>query len=369
MHADPILRRIHACALAQVPVCLWGPPGSGKTARALSYKRARGLHLERWLLSRCEPIDIKPRIYEGGHVIVCDPPEIERLLAQGGGVLFLDELNRASRETEGAALDRIDAPPPGVTLIAACNPPSRGQAARALESAAANRFCHLDVLADAKAWAEAQIGGWDDDAGAFAVPTPEVLARGEQRAAAFVSAFIRRRPELLEKAPDDPVSAGRAWPSTRTWEFLRKLHGVAIALGLDAEDSRTLLAGCVGDGPALEYAAYVIDADLPDPEELLKDPESYTPPKGRVDRTVAAITAVAGAIEREFTDDRWKAAWKILHRCMGADQADAGMVGADLLIGAWKRLGRRDAAAQKKLTDPQRLMPNRMAQILAGGSP
>ena len=370
MHSDPILRRIHACALARVPACLWGPPGSGKTARALSYQRARGLHLERWLLSRCEPIDIKPRIYEGGRVVVCDPPEIERLTSNGGGILFLDELNRASRETEGAALDRIDSPPKNVILLAACNPPSRGQAARSLESAAANRFCHLDVAADAKAWADAQVGGWDEgDGGAFAVPGPDLLARGEARAAAFVSAFIRRMPDRLEKAPDNPVDAGRAWPSTRSWEYARRLHGVAMALGLDSEDTRELVAGCVGAGPSLEYAAYVLDADLPDPEDLLAEPDKYTPPKGRVDRTVAALTAVAGAVDRQFTDPRWKAAWKLLTRCLDADQADAGMVGADLLIATWKRLGRKDAAAQKAITHPQSLMPNRMAQILAGGSP
>lgn len=364
MHSDPILRRIHACALARVPALLWGPPGSGKTARALAYTRARGLHLERWLLSRCEPIDLKPRIYDGGRVIVCDPPEIERL-RETGGILFLDELNRASRETEGAALDRIDAPPPGVVLIAACNPPSKGQAARALESAAANRFCHLDVAADAKAWAEAQVGGWDDGAGAFSVPAPEAVARADARVGALVSAYIRKVPAALEKAPDNPVDAGRAWPSTRTWEYARKLHAVSIALGLDQEDTRVLVSGCVGEGATLEYLAYAADADLPDPEELLKDPKSYTPPAGRVDRTVAALTAVVGAVDRTFTDERWKGAWAIVTRCLDADQADAAMVGVDLLIAAWKRFGKKDPAAQKALTPAQDLMPQRLARILA----
>jgi hypothetical protein len=371
MHSDPIVRRIHACALARVPACLWGPPGSGKTARVLAYSRARSLHLERWLLSRCEPIDIKPRIYEGGRVVVCDPPEIERLSGNGGGLLFLDEFNRAARETEGAALDRIDSPPKNVILVAACNPPSKGQAARSLESAAANRFCHLVVEADAKAWADAQVGGWDNGAaGDFSEPAADLRAKADARASALVSAFIRRAPAALEKVPDNTVAAGLAWPSTRSWEYARRLHGVSLALGLDPEDTRTLIAGCVGDGAALEYLAYVQDADLPDPEVLLKDPGGYTPPAGRIDRTIAALTAVVGAVDHEFTDPRWRAAWKLIDVCVKADQADAGMVGADLLIGAYKRLARRDAAAHKALKVPEDLIPQRLSLILySAGSP
>ena len=362
--SDPIIRRIHACVLAGVPVCLWGEPGTGKTARTLQYGRARGLHLERWLLSRCEPIDLKPRIYDGGKMIVADPPEIDRL-KERGGILFLDELNRAARETEGAALDRIDAPPPGVSVIAACNPPSRGQAARALESAAANRFCHLDVQADAIAWANAQVGGWADDDAILTVPDEAALKRATARAATLVSAFIRRRGELLEKAPDNTVHAGKAWPSTRTWEYARKLHAMAMALGYDAEDTRSLIAGCVGDGPAVEFLAYVADADLPDPEELLAKPETFAPSPGRVDRTVAALTAVVGAVDQAFTEPRWTAAWQIIATCVNSDQADAAMTGGDMLMAAYRRFGKRDAKAQTALTNPVKLMTRRMAEIIA----
>src|SRR5271166_6431142 len=107
MHSDPIIRRMHACVLSRVPVILWGPPGSGKTARVRQYAAARSLHLERWLLSRCEPIDLKPRIYFEGKTIACRPPELERAANATAALLFLDELNRAARETEGAALDVI----------------------------------------------------------------------------------------------------------------------------------------------------------------------------------------------------------------------------------------------------------------------
>jgi hypothetical protein len=380
MHSDPIVRRMHACVLSRVPVCLWGEPGTGKTARTLAYARARKLHIERWLLSRTEPIDIKPRIYNG-RVIVCDPPEIERLKAhaEGGSLLFLDELNRASRETEGAALDLIDAPPPGVAVIAACNPPSRGQAARSLGAAAANRFCHLSVAVDAVVWANAQIGGWGDGEGELSLPSADALTRGDARARAYVSSFMRKTGgmrtdknesgpiSILENCPDDPVSAGLAWPSTRTWEHARTIHGVAIALALDMQDILALVSGCVGEGPALEYLAYVQDADLPDPEELLAKPEGFTIDPARIDRTIAAVTAVAGAVKSQFTDGRWRAAWAIINRCFELDQSEAAIVLGDLLMLAYREFGRSDAAAQTALTKPAVLMSLRMAAILGQG--
>jgi len=366
IHSDPIVRRIHASAIAKVPAVLWGPPGSGKTARVLAYALARKLHHERWLLSRCEPIDVKPRVYHEGDVFVREPPEIKRLRAANGGLLFLDEFNRSARETEGAALDIIDAPPPDVWVVAACNPPSRGQAARSLESAAANRFIHLDVVSDAKAWADAQVGGWPEGDGDLTIPDAKELAKGDATARALTSAYIRRAPQVLESTPDNTVDAGKAWASASTWEYARRIHGVSLALKLDAEDLVALLSGCVGAGNATTYLAYVEDCDLPDPEELIRNPTKYVPPAGRVDKTVAALTALAGAIESNFTDTRWKAAWGIIDRVVQADQADAAMVYGDLLIDAYKRFGKKDSKAQQELTKPQTLMPERMARILVG---
>lgn len=377
MHNDPIMRRMHACVLAQVPMFLWGAPGTGKTARAKSYARGRKLALERVLLSRCEAIDLKPRMYTDGRVIVGEMPEIDRLVqvaAQANGsivaLMFFDELNLATREVEGAALDKIDAPPPGVAVLAAGNPPARGQAARPLGGAAANRFCHMDVPADAKAWAEAQINGWSDGEGeaAFPMPSAASLAKAHARARTYVSAYIRSQPNDLESPPDNPVDAGKAWPSTRTWENARNLHAVAMAMGLDPEDTRALIAGCIGEGTAIKYLAYVQDADLPDPETLLSDPDSYAVDPDRLDRTIVALTAVAGAVAANPNEARWVAAWRVIGVVAKADQAAAAMVGSDLLVNWHKSLVNRDPKAAKDLTGPHILMKKhapRLADILA----
>lgn len=358
MHPDPIIRRLHCAVEANVAAMLWSPPGAGKTARVFAYAIAMGLSCERWPLSQCEPIDVRPRVLANGTYTVIDAPEVARLRAAGGGILFADELNRADKATEGAALTIFDYPPPGTRIIAAGNPPSRGQSARILDAATANRFLHLTVDADHKAYASACINGWQSDSASLTRPSEASIAKHTQRAAIVLSSFVRKRPELLEKCPDNPAQAGGAWPSTRSWDNARKVYGMALAMGLDTEDVLAVVGGCVGDGPATEFLAYASEEDLIDPEEALAAPDKFTPATGRIDRTVSALTAIASAVRQQCTEARWLAAWRIIARCVECGQADAGMVGAELLIGVHR------SAKVSGLTPFRKLIPTRMAHII-----
>ena len=378
MTNDPILRYIHACVIAGVPPFLEGVPGTGKTARVRHYGRVTETHVERWLLSRCEPIDIKPRAYHDGKVILGEAPEMDRLvemahkrLSKLGGVgiwalCFMDELNLATRETEGAALDKIDAPPEGIAVIAAGNPPTRGQAARSLGAAAANRFCHIDVPADPKAWANAQVSGWPEGADDFPLPDPAKLADATGKARMLGSAFILRRPSLLEACPDTIVEAGKAWPSTRSWEMALKLYAVCIALGLSAEDRMALIGGCIGKGAMIEFEAYCLDASLIDPEAWLARPKAFAP--DRIDQAVAAASAVAHAVKTQLDEPRWRAAWKIVAHLAestttdGQSLLDASMVMADLLLNIYENLGDKTASVPNPALSG--LYPTRMAKVL-----
>ena len=371
-HQDPIVRRLHACILALVPAAFWGPPGGGKTSRVLGYVRCTGRAIERCLASRLEPIDVKPRIVSDGAIKVLVMPEVQRLAdaftAGRRGVLFLDEFNRSTREVEGAMLDVIDSAPAGVAVVIACNPPSRGQAARSLESAAANRFCHLDVDSDAAAYATALLTGWPVDVGALDEPEPARLLKETNTARALASGFIRRRPEVLSKEPTDPVQAGRAWPSPRSWDHAIRLYATARSLGYDTEDTTALLGGCVGMGPAVEFLAFAADSEI-DPEELLKNPSAWVPPAGRVDKTIAALSMVVGAVSRDLTDARWKAAWALVSIAADASQADAAMFTAQQLIAlAPKTRTAPSHPGAKGLTPAHVLMPARIAKLLAGAS-
>jgi len=372
LHPDPIMRRLHACVTALVPVYMEGGPGTGKTSRTEAYARITGRHYKRWLLSRCEPIDLKPRVYHEGRVIVCDPPEIEDLVIEArkvkGGIAFYDELNRATRETENAALDRIDAPPEYVAVVAAGNPVKRGQSARALGSAAANRFCHLQVPANPQAWAQAQLVGWAADEADFPTPDADEQSRALTKVKALASAFIKRMPDMLDNEPDDPTLAGKAWPSPRSWEAAEKVYAVAASLGYSVDDRLALLSGCVGEGAAISFMAYCTDADLVDAEAWLADPKSITLEADRVDRSIAALTAVVAAVQSDFTEKRWAAAWEIMGHVTDTGGFDAAVVGGDMLVTHYRDVAKRDKNAVTKLTRPHVLMAKytpRMATLLA----
>jgi hypothetical protein len=80
---------------------------------------------------------------------------------------------------------------------------------------------------------------------------------------------------------------------------------------VDEGTESLLLMGSVGDKVAGEYLSYVQNLDLPDPEELLAHPESYTVPK-RQDQTFAILGQVVAHAIQNLTDARNQAAWSIL---------------------------------------------------------
>jgi hypothetical protein len=66
------------------------------------------------------------------------------------------------------------------------------------------------------------------------------------------------------------------------------------------------LAGLVGD-QALPFMEYCEALNLPDPEDILKDPRRFVLPD-RVDRAYAVCYALAGAVINHNTPQRWEAA-------------------------------------------------------------
>jgi hypothetical protein len=107
--------------------------------------------------------------------------------------------------------------------------------------------------------------------------------------------------------PDDPARRSGAWPSGRTWYLASRLLAAIEAV---SPGNRQLqgpaLAGLVGD-QALPFLEYRETLNLPDPEDILKDPRSFVLPD-RVDRAYAVCYALAGAVINNNTPRRWEAA-------------------------------------------------------------
>ena len=113
--------------------------------------------------------------------------------------------------------------------------------------------------------------------------------------------------------PDDPARRSGPWPSGRTWylasRFLAAIEAVAPG---DRVLQGAALAGLVGD-QALPFLEYRETLNLPDPEDILKDPRRFVLPD-RVDRAYAICYSLAGAVLNNNTpaamgggDDR---AWR-----------------------------------------------------------
>jgi hypothetical protein len=331
---NPAVEALGVAVAARVPVLLWGAPGTGKTSAIRAMAQAMGLPCETVIASIREPSDFAGLpIVADGEVRFAPPAWARRLAGAGHGLLFLDELSTAPPAVQAAllrvVLERAVGDltlPDEVAVVAAANPPEQAADGWDLSAPLANRLCHLTWQTDPRSVADGLASGW----AAPVVPalpdgwqTDEVLARG------LVAAFLHARPALACAPPTDPASAGRGWPSPRTWEMAARLMAAAGAAGTGDDARSALVRGAVGDGAGVEFLSWLIEMDLPDPEEVLADPASFRLPE-RGDRAYAALAAIAAAVAADPTPERWAAGWQVLGRA-ASGAPDVAAVAARVL--------------------------------------
>jgi hypothetical protein len=345
-----------------LPIFLWGAPGTGKSAAAKALSREAGLGGFRALIaSASDPAD-----FGGLNVPDAADPRFSRSLltawlrevdgwGDGGGALLVDEVTTLSPALQavmlGVVLDgqvgtyRLA---DGVRIIAAANPIELAANGTPLAPPVANRFVHLDWGdgADLDTWASI-LRGENTLAAPIdrAAEEARVLGLWDEaysRALGMVLGFLARRPDLRQVTPK-PGDDAAAWASSRTWEYAaHALAGSAIH-GL-CDDARDLwVAGCVSRPVAVEFVAWLRDADLPDPRALLDGQVRWQPQAHRPDLTGAVLDALVASLEADKRDG--SAAFPARMTAALALILDVAGVQRDLVARVMPRVQRLDPTA------------------------
>ena len=339
---------ISAAIQARIPSLIWGPPGTGKTSFVEQLAEELGIPVETIIASIREPSDFSglPVITPSG--VKMEAPMWAKNLANAeldngniSGVLFIDEITTCAPATQAALLRVINDGwvgelklPSTVARVAAANPPEQAAGGWNLAAPLANRFLHIDWPSNAEAWCDAAMQGWKNSTSSVRVPHD--WYKYEDAKLSLVSAYIRTRNEKLLVLPKEEAKRGKAWASPRTWHMLSKTLAVVEATGgqLDDDAQIYLIGGAIGVENAREFLTWMRELDLPEPEELLKDPKKFKLPKSRPDKTYAILSSVATAVLSNLTQARWEAGWKVLAEAASQGNADIAAFAARAFIKA-----------------------------------
>jgi hypothetical protein len=227
--------------------------------------------------------------------------------------------------------------PAAVRIVAAANPADVAAGGWELSPPLANRFVHVEVGAPTPAeWCEWLLRQTDEGR----ADAPPGWQEEWRRTRSLAAGFMIRRPSLLLDMPSDEARAGRAWPSPRSWEMGLRAYTAARLAG-DAAAAFELVCGAVGTGAGSQFCAFVRESDLPDPRELLADPEKYSPDLQRLDRTIAVLAACAaeategplpGGVERAALVE---ACWRLVRKTAKAGAPDVAVPAVARLLG-WR---------------------------------
>lgn len=356
------VQALSLCIQTRTVAAVEGAPGTGKTASIEQIAEQLNVPLWTVLGSISDPTDF------GGIPVVADSStvdgrEVQRVRkappmwaweaheastqakeGQLAGIVFADELTTSPPAVQAAMLRILlsdhygrhwvgDLPIPSqnIAFITAFNPPEIAAGGWALAAPLANRLVHLAWPSEASHWAEGIVQGWPEVS--MSTLPPNWRAEIPEQAG-IVASYIQTNRDQLQAMPKEEDKLSKAWPSCRTWDMAIRMLAACEASGARKEVQHLLVEGCIGNGAAVAFLRWRRDLDLPNPKDVLKNPETAKLPH-RSDQVLAVASSVVGYVLEHNTKGNWEASWVYLQRL--ADEHSK-----DTVIPAARRLARGD---------------------------
>jgi hypothetical protein len=251
---------------ANVPLALWGAPGTGKTSLIRSIAAQLGWPFYTTTAAIHEPTDFTGLSFLSGGTLTAHTMRAplewavsfagEAVKHDGNGLLFFDDVGFAPLGVQNALLQivlerRVDQfqLPGGIRCVAALEPRKTNVQASTLTAPLANRMVHLVWSPDVSWWIDGFLSGWRFDFPMLPADWEKHLPTMQAK----VAGFIRSQPEMLNNEPRDEEGRSGPWPSGRTWDMLSRLLAACDAAGASGTVRRLLAAGTVGDAAGIAY--------------------------------------------------------------------------------------------------------------------
>jgi len=249
----------------KMPLMVWGAHGIGKSQITRAFCKDRELGFRDFRLSQIEETDLRglPKDVErdGRLVTAYLPPE--DLPHEGQGLLFLDELNRASDPVLQSVFQLITERrlgsyrlPDGWTVVSACNFAGADYQVNNLDDALFDRFCHVVLETTSK-----YVEEWTDWL---------VGKEGTDEHVLNVIQFTTQSKEHLF-APVTEDIGHPVHPSPRSWSWIPRIERTKASKAV----KRILRAGWIGTALALAYEKEALPISAKD---IIKGPFSKVKP-------------------------------------------------------------------------------------------
>jgi hypothetical protein len=274
--------------------------------------------------SKAELDDSLPRYFD------MIPARFAVRFSQPGAFCFFDEITTVPPNVRAPILSvlterkignlRIH---PETIFCCAGNPVHMAPNASPLEKSFANRLIHFPWKMDFESWTT----GMMSESGEYPLPwVPKVPAdwtRLKAKYGGIVSAYLTRNPGDKTKVPAD--DSERAYPTYRSWEYLRDLMCAAEAVGAPAKIEAELCEATVGKVVGPNFLQFRKTYDLVDPEAVLDGKAKFKFDRRRIDLAATLLVSIVSCIRNKHTIERMDRAVEVFVAGVGDHSKDLAL--------------------------------------------